>query len=98
MSAEIVHSLIKNTEAEILKCKNNIFEATIKFVDISDKYEMVNAIIKFQNKSFDLIKLKTMLDHLQNEKHNTKQEIENLKLQLNNLKENVKIQKKLLGE
>jgi hypothetical protein len=96
MSAEIVHSLIKNSEAEILKCKNDIFEATIKFVDISDKYEMIKSLFKIQNKSFNLLKLKTMSDHLQNEKHNAKQEIERLKLQLCQLKEKIQHQKKLL--
>jgi hypothetical protein len=98
MSAEIVHSLIKNTEAEILKCKNNIFEATIKFVDVSDKHNMVNSILKFQSKSFDKNKLLETLHHLTNEKNTAKQEIERLKLQLRQLKEKIQHQKKLLEE
>jgi hypothetical protein len=98
MSAEIMYSLIKNSEAEILKCKNDIFEATIKFVDLSDKYDIINTIFKIKNKSFDLLKLKNMSDHLQNEKHNAKQEIENLKLRLQKLKEKIQVQKKLLDE
>jgi hypothetical protein len=98
MSTEIVHSLIKNTEAEILKCKNNIFEATIKFVDISDKCDTISSILKFQNKTFDLLKLKNMSDHLVNEKYNAKHEIENLKSKLLQLKEKLQVQTKLLGK
>jgi hypothetical protein len=98
MSVEIIHSLIKNTEAEILKCKNNIFEATIKFVDISDKQDTLQIMLKFHNKQFNTIKLKNMSDHLVNEKNNAKQEIEILKSQLFQLKEKRKLQKKMLGE
>jgi hypothetical protein len=97
MSVEIVDSLLKNTEAEILKCKNDIFEATIKLVDISDKHDMIHTILKIQSKSFDRNKLTETLQHLSNEKNTAKQEIERLKLQLHQLKEKIQVQKKLLG-
>jgi hypothetical protein len=103
MSAEIVHSLIKRSHDEILKCKNDIFESTIKFVDISDRLESVKKMIYIQENSMyksinKLKQLKSLLIHLSSERNDSRQEIVNLKFKLEKLKQKLKEEKKILED
>ena len=103
MSAEIVQSLINRSYNEISRCKNDIFEATIKFVDISDRVENTKRMIIIQEnslyKSNKIIeKLKALLIHLSNERNIARQDIINLKFKLQKVKQKLKDEKKMLEE
>lgn len=103
MSAEIVHSLIKRSNDEILKCKNDIFEATIKFVDISDRLENTKNYIEIQknNRYINeemLTKIRKLFIHLSSERNNARQEIVDLKFKLEKLKQKLKEEKEILKD
>ncbi len=101
MSAEIVYSLIRRTKDEILKCKNDIFESTIKFVDISDRLENTKRYIEIQENAVykskqNIEDLKKLLIFLASERNNARQEIINLKFKLEKLKQKLKEEKELI--
>ena len=103
MSAEIVQSLINKTSDEILKSKNDIFEAIVKFVYISDKVENIKRMIIIQEnnpyKSNKVIEdLKTLLINISYKRNKARQEIMNLKLTLEKLKQKFKDEKNMLEE
>jgi hypothetical protein len=101
MSAEIVRSLINKSKNDILTCKNNIFEVTIKFVDVSDRIEDVKRMINLHENSMykntNIIeKLRKLFIYLSRERDNARHEILNLKDKLKKLKQKVKEETQLL--
>jgi hypothetical protein len=101
MSAGVIESLIYRSKNEILKCKNEIFEITIKFVDISDRIEDVKRMINLQENSLYknnkiTSRLRNLYIHLSNERNDARQEILNLKYKLDKLKQKLKEEKELL--
>lgn len=101
MSAGIIHSLLLRSENDILTCKNNIFEITIKFVDVSDRIEDVKRMINLHEnnmyKNTKIIeKLRKLFIYLSRERDNARHEILNLKDKLKKLKQKVKEETQLL--
>lgn len=86
-----------------MKFKNDIFESTINFVDISDKLENTKRMIIIQEnnpyKSIKIIEdLKVYLIHISYKRNKARQEIMNLKSKLEKFKSKLNEEKKMLEE